>query len=172
MSERGMARLRTKICTQWVLIRVSDIDMGQSETGASGISQPDSYISEEDLLKIKGKLPAIEAEAGVGVKAEGKDSKNDTSVKAELISKKDTGNNEEDDDDLVASQRIPVATQYCILFQDGCYVFMFLAGSQIFGILGAVGGSLVEEVVIWGGSEVERRFQPRISAQYWQPSRS
>ena len=44
-----------------------------------------------------------------------------------------------------------VTTQYRILFKDSCYIFMFLAGSQIFGILGAVGGSLVQEVEIWLG---------------------
>jgi hypothetical protein len=58
------------------------------------------------------------------------------------------------DDEVAASQRVPVITQYKLLFRDGCYIFMFLAGSQIFGLLGAVGGSLVQEVVIWGGSEV------------------
>jgi len=65
------------------------------------------------------------------------------------------GDVDEEDDELAASLRIPVTTQYWLLFQDSCYIFMFLAGSQIFGILGAVGGSLVQEVMIWGKTEVE-----------------
>lgn len=46
-----------------------------------------------------------------------------------------------------------MSIQYRILFKDSCYIFMFLAGSQIFGILGAVGGSLVQEVKLGDLSE-------------------
>ena len=60
---------------------------------------------------------------------------------------------EESDDCLVASSKYPVTQQYKILFSDTCYIFMFLGGSQIFGQLGAVGGSIVQEVVIWDMSE-------------------
>lgn len=51
------------------------------------------------------------------------------------------------------ARKFPVSTQYKILFKDPCYIFMFLGASQIFGILGAVGGCLVQVVIIWGMSE-------------------
>lgn len=54
--------------------------------------------------------------------------------------------------------RIPVCTQYRLLFADRSYVFMFLAGSHIFGVLGAVGGTIVQEVTIWGQSEVSADY--------------
>jgi len=57
----------------------------------------------------------------------------------------------QDENEPDPSTKIPASTQYRILFKDSCYIFMFLAGSQIFGILGAVGGSLVQEVEIWLG---------------------
>ena len=57
-------------------------------------------------------------------------------------------------DELSISQKIPVTVQYKILFSDGCYVLMFLSGSNIFGLLGAIGGTIVQEVVIWDLSEV------------------
>lgn len=52
------------------------------------------------------------------------------------------------------ANRISVYDQYKLLFRDRCYVFMMLAGSHIFGVMGAVGGTIVQEVTIWGQSEV------------------
>jgi len=81
------------------------------------------------------------------------------------------GNNqvaqEEDVDDLTASQKIPVTVQYKILFRDKGYFLMLLGGSNIFGIMGAVGGSIVQEATIWGQSEVEVRLL-RILDLTWQ----
>ena len=49
--------------------------------------------------------------------------------------------------------RYPVTLQYKILLKDVCYIFMFISCSQIFGLMGAFGGVIVQEVVIWDLSE-------------------
>lgn len=44
--------------------------------------------------------------------------------------------------------------QYKILFKDSTYIFLLLSGAHIFGLMGALGATLVQQVVIWGFDEV------------------
>jgi hypothetical protein len=43
--------------------------------------------------------------------------------------------------------------QYRLLFNDASYIFMLVSCSMIYGILGAFGGSIVQEVIIWDMKE-------------------
>ena len=111
------------------------------QTGTQSLQQnPQSLLSEQSQLReysmsdFRNLIPADQANTQI----------NPVAV---------AGTDNPTEDDVAASTKVPVMTQYKILFQDSAYIVMMCGGSCIFGLLGAFGGAIVQEVVIWNMSE-------------------